>query len=145
MHRPTASQRRRAHSILGLTAGLLSLMGASPARAQLPSGMASTWNRFQSAVRANDPEAVARISRFPLQSNEFGGPIPNLAQLRQRFTLIFSAGRRQCLLNQTPTLQRVDGQEFFEAFCETDRVPIRFLFERISGDYRWTAIDNINE
>jgi hypothetical protein len=153
MHGPTASDGQHTPRILGLAAGLLTLISATPTAAQLPNpdgaqrpgGMARTWSQFQSAVQADDPEAMARISRFPVQSNEFGGPISDVTQLRQRFGLIFSASRRPCLLNQTPRPLRVDGRELYEAFCDTDRYPIRFLFERVSSEYRWTAIDNINE
>ena len=107
--------------------------------------MTTTWSRFQAAVRANDPMAMARISRFPLASNDFGGPIAGPTELRQRFQLIFTASMRQCLLQQTPRTLVVDGGLFHEAFCDVDHRPIRFVFERFGSEVRWSAIDNINE
>lgn len=121
------------------------LLLAAPARAQLPTSITGTWSLFQAAVRTEDPLAMARISRFPLASNDFGGPIASATELRQRFRLIFTAAMRQCLLQQTPRALVVDGQPFHEAFCDVDHRPIRFVFERFGSEVRWSAIDNVNE
>ncbi len=140
-----ATTRRSGPRLLWPAVIVMSLTIARPAQAQLPSAMARTWSLFQAALRSNDPDALARLSQFPLQSNEFGGPIGDPARLRAHFSLIFSSPRRRCLLQQTPRQLQVDGRVIFEAFCDNDRYPIRFLFERVGKDYRWTGLDNINE
>jgi len=144
MNRSIRCVRLDARQRFHLAAGLL-LLVAEPCRAELPQPMAATWRLFQAAVRANDPAAMARISHFPVESNEFGGDIPDAVRLRERFARIFPDGRRACLLNQTPTPLRLGDRPTYEVFCDNDRVPIRFLFEPVGADYRWTVLDNINE
>lgn len=145
MRAPTPPDRLASTISRTLAALLLILAIPDPSRAQTPPAMVATWSRFQAALQANSPEQLARIIRFPLDSNEFGGPIANLSVLRSRFGLIFTPTMRHCLLHQTPSQQIIDGRIFYEAFCDKDRYPIRFVFERIGSDIRWTSIDNINE
>jgi hypothetical protein len=107
--------------------------------------IAKTWALFQDALRQNSAESLARISKFPIHSNEFGGSIKNQEILIKRFAKIFTPKTIQCLLAQTPTPQKDGKKVYFEAFCDNDIYPIRYIFEKVGPDFRFTSIDNINE
>lgn len=144
MNGPSTIARHPAARPLGLLAGLWLILAAASGRAE-PASIARTWSLFQAAVQANDAAAMARITRFPLESNEFGGAIPDADRLQQRFGQIFTPAMRQCLLHQSLKAQVMEGRTFYEALCDADRYPIRFVFGSVGADVRWTAIDNINE
>lgn len=108
-------------------------------------GIDKTWAAFQAALKQKSPEALAKVSKFPIQSNEFGGSIKNAAVLKKRFEEIFTPKTIKCLLAQKPKREVVDKKEYYEAFCDKDKYPIRFIFEKSGSDFLFTAIDNINE
>lgn len=108
-------------------------------------GIDKTWSMFQAALKEKSPEALAKISKFPIQSNEFGGPIKNSDVLKKRFAEIFTPKTIQCLLAQKPKRQVQDKKEYYEVFCDKDKYPIRFIFEKSGSEFLFTAIDNINE
>jgi hypothetical protein len=124
------------------------LTGPAPVRAQpqpLPAGMQVTWELFRTALKQDNPAALARVSKFPIVSNEFGGSIESPAVLRRRYPWIFTPKLKACLLATTPVLEPVGGIATYEAFCDNDRYPLRFLFQEVQGAFRLVTIDNINE
>jgi len=54
------------------------------APAELPVGLVTAWSQFQQAIKHDDIDALAKITKFPLRSNEFGGDIKSAKVLRQR-------------------------------------------------------------
>lgn len=113
--------------------------------AQLPAGMQSTWEQFRAALKQDNPSALARVAKFPIVSNEFGGSIESLEVLRRRYPWIFTPKLKACLIAASPVLETVGGVATYEAFCDTDRYPLRFLFQEVQGAFRLVMIDNINE
>ncbi len=112
--------------------------------APLPPDLAAVWKDFQAALRADDPAALAKVTRFPLRSNEFGGPVKDAALLKQRWGRFFPADRKAGLLRAP--LERTEGaKDTFEAFTDAGGLPIRFLFTRTKAGWRFSAVDNINE
>jgi len=128
-----------------VTSALL-LLATPPIFAGEPAaGIEKTWAMFQAALKQKSPEALAKISQFPIHSNEFGGQIKSSDILEKRFAKIFTPKTIQCLLAQKPKRQVQDKKVFYEAFCDNDKYPIRFIFEKSGSDFLFTAIDNINE
>ncbi|MBK8726594.1 MAG: hypothetical protein IPL96_11285 [Holophagaceae bacterium] len=106
--------------------------------------MIAAWSAFQAALRADDAGALAKVTRFPLRSNEFGGAIATPAALKAKWKTLFPPATKACLLAATP--ERTEGaKDSFEAFCEVGGYPIRFIFTQRNGAYRLSALDNINE
>lgn len=126
---------------------LLLSLGASQvmaAAAALPPEMRQQWERFQSALRVDDPAAIAALAKFPIHSNEFGGNIANPKILKNRYATIFPAATKKCLTSATLQAQKgLAGH--YEVYCDVSGYPIRFLFNRIGTQYYFTGIDNINE
>ena len=112
---------------------------------EIPPAMQTTWVLFQKSLKNQSPESLAKISKFPIRSNEFGGTIKSPAILKARFKTIFTAKTIQCLLGTTIKRQTSGKKVFFEAFCDNDVYPIRYVFEQVGLDYKFTSIDNINE
>ena len=114
------------------------------APAALPPELRQRWERFQNALRADDPAAIAALAKFPIHSNEFGGNIANPKTLKNRYATIFPAATKKCLTSAT--LQPLKGLiGHYEVYCDVGSYPIRFLFNRIGSHYYFTGIDNINE
>ncbi|MBI4912140.1 MAG: hypothetical protein HY823_05340 [Acidobacteria bacterium] len=118
----------------------LAILAAPP----LPPEMARTWAAFQEALRQDSPESLARITRFPLRSNEFG-TLKGPEALKGKYKAIFTAKRKKCLLAANPSRETLKRQVWFEAFCDNDRIPLRFIFEARGRAYAFVSIDNINE
>ncbi len=122
----------------------LLLPAALQAPAPIPSDLAAVFRDFQAALAADDPAALAKVIRFPLRSNEFGGPVKDAAALKQRWGRIFPSAVRAALAKGT--LERTEGvKDTFEAFSDAGGLPIRFLFTRTKAGWRLSALDNINE
>jgi hypothetical protein len=132
--------RRVASALLLLATATPLIFAAEPA-----AGIEKTWAAFQAALKQKSPEALAKISKFPIQSNEFGGPIKTSGILEKRFAKIFTPKTIQCLLAQKPKRQVQDKKVYYEAFCDNDKYPIRFIFEKSGSDFFFTGVDNINE
>ena len=118
------------------------LFAAEPA---FPAGIQTVWSQFQEALRQDSPESLAKVCKFPLQSNEFGGTIKTAKVLKSRYATIFTAKTKQCLLSQTPRKERSGKLVYYEAFCENDKYPIRYIFEQVGSEFYFVSIDNINE
>jgi hypothetical protein len=128
-----------------LIAVLLLIATLQPAAAEPAKGFDKTWSMFQNALRRKSPDALARISKFPIHSNEFGGSISTPEVLNKRFGNIFTPKTIRCLLAQKPQRMVHNKKVYFEAFCDNDRYPIRYIFEIVGSEFRFTSIDNINE
>lgn len=111
----------------------------------LPKGLLAQWSRFQTALKTDDTKLLAEVTRFPLESNEFGGDIRSADVLEQRYATIFPASTKQCLLSSTPKREEFNGKEFYEVYCDVGAYPIRFIFNQIGSQFFLTGIDNINE
>lgn len=126
---------------------LLFSLGASQAiaaPAALPPELRQQWERFQDALRADEPAAIAALAKFPIRSNEFGGNIANAKTLKNRYATIFPAATKKCLISANLQAQKgLAGH--YEVYCDVSGYPIRFLFNRVGRQYYFTGIDNINE
>ena len=87
------------------------------------------WTKFKTAVAKNDKEAVASMTRLPFlfQSRQLAKPA-----FIQRFDSIFNVRVKRCFAKAT-LVKEGDG---FEVFCGQQI----FLFEKVSGAYKFTEI-----
>lgn len=115
------------------------------AESAFPAGIQTVWSQFQEALRQDSPESLAMICKFPLQSNEFGGTIKTAKVLKSRYTTIFTDQTKQCLLSQVPKKQKNGKMVYYQAFCDNDIYPIRYIFEQVGSKFYFVSIDNINE
>jgi len=120
-----------------------SLVFAAPP--PLPAELVSAWTRFQQALRADDPDALSQVTRFPLRSNEFGGDISTPSALREKYQTLFPQKTRQCLLAASLKRRHYDKGTYYDVFCDVGPYPIRFIFEQAGSRYYFTSIDNVNE
>lgn len=104
-----------------------------------PAEMLKVWQAFQQAVAAGDSNKVATLSRFPIASNDFGGPIKSAAVLRKRFRTIFRPEIVACFAKAEP--KAVTGFPGYLVECES---ALAFGFKQQRGDYRFSYIDNAN-
>ena len=117
--------------------------GESPS--SLPPALQAQWSRFQIALKTDDVKRLAETAHFPIRSNEFGGDIASPEVLKQRYSTVFPAKTKECLLASSLNKQEFDGHVIYEVYCDVGPYPIRFLFEQQGAQYFWTGIDNINE
>lgn len=127
-----------------LLPALGAIQASAPApQAPLPPDLAAVWKDFQAALKADDPAALAKVTRFPLRSNEYG-TLKDPAALRQRWPRIFPPAVRAALAKAP--LERTEGaKDTFEAFSDAGGLPIRFIFTRSKAGWRLSHLDNINE
>jgi hypothetical protein len=87
------------------------------------------WTKFKTAVAKNDKEAAASMTRLPflLDSREL-----TKAGFIQKFDSLFTARVKRCFA-KAALVKEGDG---FEVFCGQQI----FLFDKVSGDYKFTEI-----
>jgi hypothetical protein len=110
----------------------------------LPQNLTSVWNEFQSAIKTNNIDKLAKITKFPLEYNEIGGKIKSSSDLKNRYKTIFSAKTKECLLSSKLQREELDGKIYYQVLCQ-DTYPLNFTFEKVGSKYFLTSIDNINE
>lgn len=120
-------------------------MLASCANAQqetLPGELLGPWHSFQEAIRNSDADALAKISHFPIRSNDFGGNIGSADVLKERFKKIFFDQVRTCVADKKPS--RISPFPGYILDCNNDNLALGFGFEPFEKEYRFSYIDNAN-
>jgi hypothetical protein len=129
-------------------AGILILLSFSNAFAQ--SDFSAFWQKFKSAVIADDKAAVAEMTKFPL-SMPYSVKAIKKEDFLRRCNEIFKgeAYAAQCFQNGKPHKESDRRYEIFCPFKETpddlENAPIRFLFELTRNGWKFAGLDNINE
>jgi len=88
------------------------------------------WTKFQAALKKNDKEAIATMTRLPYLSNEdkkldHKGFVAYCEK-------IFDKKTRACLAKEKP----VQDKQNWSAFCGEEI----FIFEKVNGKYMFTEI-----
>ena len=104
--------------------------------AQSTQSFSSFWAHFKAAVAKDDKEAVATMTKFPV---DIGGQVTRAAFIK-KYPEIFNQKVRRCFAkekpvsdNQAPQSQQGGGS--YSLFCGDDI----FLFERADGKYKFTG------
>ena len=104
---------------------------ASPARRrtsaiQLPAVDDASWNDWRAALRANDPQALARVTVLPFLYE--GRPLDGAQFAAQAAPPLFTPARRRCLQAAAP---QAEGERRV-LWC----APYAFYFTRVDGAWR---------
>lgn len=90
------------------------------------------WIKFQTALKNNDKEAIASMTKLPYQS--YKGTMKSMD--KKAFIAycgeLFPKKTRDCLVKQKP----VKDKDTFSAFCGEDI----FIFEKVNGTYLFTEV-----
>ncbi len=106
------------------------------------SAVAAFWSKFQAAVAKDDKATVAALSKFPLRM-PYGVPsIKTKAQfINSGYKKIFDAETKQCFATAQPELENAKSKRFSIACGEA----MLYWFELVNGEYKFAAVDNVNE
>lgn len=130
--------------LLSGTLALLCLFGSLTSAAQPKPNPAvnAFWSKFQAAVAQDDKAAVAALSKFPLRM-PYGVPsIKTKAQfINSGYKKIFDAATKQCFAAAKPEMESAKSKRFSIGCGEA----MLYWFELVNGEYKFTAVDNINE
>jgi hypothetical protein len=114
-------------SVVSMVASFLMLF-ASAGFAKDPA-FDAFWLKFQTALKANDKEALASMTRLPFQGDSNALDKKAFVSYCDK---LFDKKTRSCLAKQKP----VQDKTTFCAFCgETI-----FVFEKVSGKYLFTEL-----
>lgn len=132
--------------LLTLTLVLLCLgisLAASGNRTQKNTSAAiqNFWTTFQSAVARNDKEAVASMTHFPLEMPYGVSSIRTKAQLMKSYSKIFDAETKKCFSTARPERERANTRRFSISCGEA----MMYWFNVVKGEYKFVAVDNVNE
>lgn len=120
-----------------LSGMMLSLNASQPASRDIN----TTVSVFLKAIHNGDIKALVSVTRFPIESNEFG-KIKNADELKSKFKLIFTKERRMGLIGQNPVKLK---ECIYSIGSRDESDPIQFLFKKIDEKYKLYSIDNVNE
>jgi hypothetical protein len=115
------------------------------------SDFSTFWQKFKSAIIADDKAMVAEMTKFPLSMPYLIKAIKNKKELLRRYNEIFKgeANAAQCFGSAEPQKESDRRYEVYCPFKETpddrENAPIRFVFELTKGGWRFVGLDNINE
>jgi hypothetical protein len=105
-------------------------------------GAADTfWAKFQAAVAKQDIEAVASSTKFPLSMPYGVRSIKSREELKRRFARIFDPETRKCFATTRPNFDEGRKDRFSISCGEA----MMYWFELVKGQYRFSAVDNVNE
>lgn len=106
------------------------------------------WQRFKAAVAMKDEDAIANLSKFPIEMPYGVASIDNNNQLRTRFHEVFNeqTNAARCFDKAQPEMDGQDPKRFTVA-CQdaAGNEVVIYHFEKIKNDWRFSGLDNINE
>ena len=88
--------------------------------------------QFKAAVAKDDKEAVAAMTRFPIDIN---ANVTKEAFLK-KYHEYFTQSVRKCLAKEKPVADEQSHRGSYNLFCGNDI----FTFERVDGEYKLTSI-----
>jgi hypothetical protein len=100
--------------------------------AQTKQSFASFLTRFRAAVAKDDKEAVAGMTKFPIDIN---ANVTREAFLK-KYHEYFTQSVRKCFAKEKPVADEQSHRASYNLFCGNDI----FTFERVDGEYRLTSI-----
>jgi hypothetical protein len=106
------------------------------------------WQKFKSAVAIKDNQAVANLSRFPIQMPYGVASIENKNQLLSRYHEVFDeqTNAARCFENGQPEIEEGNVKRFIVACPDAaGNEVIIYHFEKTNNDWRFSGLDNINE
>jgi hypothetical protein len=99
------------------------------------------WSKFQKAVVKSDKETVASMTRLPLSMPYGMKSVKSKAQLMREYGKIFDSETRKCFEKARPEMENVKSKRFSISCGEA----MMYWFELVRGEYKFTAVDNVNE
>jgi hypothetical protein len=121
-------------------AGILELSGQRMAAKDV-SAADTFWAKFQAAVAKQDIEVVASSTKFPLTMPYGVRSIKTRDELKRRFVRIFDPATRKCFATARPDFDEGRKGRFSINCVEA----MMYWFELVNGQYRFSAVDNVNE
>ncbi len=100
-----------------------------PAALAKDAALDAFWTKFTVALKKNDKEALASMTKFPYRS--YDKPL-NKKEFIVYCNKIFTKKTRDCLIKQKP----VPDKNGLSAFCGEEI----YYFEKINGNYLFTEI-----
>ncbi|HEX8737067.1 MAG TPA: hypothetical protein VF721_17175 [Pyrinomonadaceae bacterium] len=109
------------------------------------------WAKFKTAVAKKDKNAVANLSRFPVEMPTYQKSVRTKADFLRRYNQIFNgeADAAKCFQNAAP--QKASAKRY-EVNCgfKNDKIgdggePIVYSFELTKTGWKFSGLDNINE
>jgi hypothetical protein len=106
------------------------------------------WSKFKNAVTKGDKEAVASMSKFPVEM-PYGFPkIRTKAQLIKRYRELFSvqANAVKCFAGAMPKVNEQDKNQFTVGCKDkAGNEVVVYGFGKTAGVWKLIFLDNINE
>ncbi|MGB7292680.1 MAG: hypothetical protein WBD99_10950 [Thermodesulfobacteriota bacterium] len=106
------------------------------------------WQKFKAAVAMKDKEAIANLSKFPIEISYGAASIENKSQLLSRYHEVFDeqTNAARCFDNAQPEIEEEDPRRFTIACPDAaGNDVVIYHFEKIKNGWRFGALDNINE
>jgi len=128
-----------------LTITLTAFAVGKPARAD---AIETFWQKFSAAVRSNDKNAVAALTRFPVGMSYRVRSIKSRAELMRRYRQVFNeqADAAKCFEKAQPEKDSRDPKQFTIACPDAaGNEVVIYHFKQTKIGWKFVALDNINE
>jgi hypothetical protein len=106
------------------------------------------WQKFKTAVINDNKEAVATLSKFPIEMPYGIASIENKDQLLGRYREVFNeqTNAAQCFAKGKPEMDAEDPKLFAVACPDAaGNLVVIYYFEQTKTGWKFVALDNINE
>jgi hypothetical protein len=106
------------------------------------------WEKFRAAVIKGDREAVAALTRFPVEMSYGKAKIRSRAQLARRYREVFNeqTDAARCFDKARPETEASDPKSFTVACPDAaGNLVVVYRFARTGTGWKFAALDNLNE
>jgi hypothetical protein len=115
---------------------------------QANDSISAFWLKFSAAVIKSDKPAVAALTRFPVSMPYGVAAVKNRTQLISRYRIVFhgESDAAKCFKSAKPQTDPANAK-LFTVGCKNaagDEVVI-YSFEKTTGGWKFTGLDNLNE
>ncbi len=98
------------------------------------------WTKFQTAVAGGNKAAVLAMTGFPVTMPYGVSTIRTRAQLLRNYNKIFDSETKKCFAKAKP-----DADSKKRRFSISCGEAMMYWFEVRNGEYKFIAVDNVNE
>ena len=109
------------------------------------------WKNFKAAVEKGDKNALAAMTKFPLEMQYGVKSVKTKAEFIKRYKEIFSGEADAAKCFPKAALQKDDAKNY-SVYCgfketpnDTENTPIKYYFQLTETGWKFAGLDNINE
>jgi hypothetical protein len=137
--------------LLTVCLGLNLLAASNGASSDRQTDVRTFWKKFNTAVEKADKNALAEMTKFPLEMPYGVKSVKNKAEFLKRYNEIFKGETDAAKCFPKAKLEK-ETTKRYAVYCgfkttpeDLENTPIKYIFELTKNGWKFVGLDNINE